>query len=435
MLKKKFFLSLFVIFTVILGLVGIYYFTPFRAKKFIPLSKKNVKVTNPYLTFVQEAYQTIQENYWKKLDDNQLTQIFMAAHEKITHQPQLASLQTSKTAYFQFLQGYLKTLPPNKQKQFVVQLVNLTLTNLPPTGRSRLYLKKDEIALKNEVENKTKLNYYQLFGVKPDTKPEVIKKKYQQEKKKLEKEKTPQVKRKLHQIKQAYQTLIDPQAKKRYQQTKIATTVEGELLSPQILHLSITRFSPTTLEDLKRVSQRFDHGDKLDTLILDLRDNIGGAIDGLPYFLGPFIGPNRYAYEFLQQGKKEVYQTKIGWFPSLVRYKKVVILINHNTQSSAEVFASVLKKYNVGVLVGERTRGWGTIERVFPFKHQIDPHEKYSIFLVHHLTLNEDGQPIEGHGIEPTIKISDPQWKNKLFHYFPDHQLITAVDKVWREGN
>lgn len=110
---------------------------------------------------------------------------------------------------------------------------------------------------------------------------------------------------------------------------------------------------------------------RLNTLILDLRDNIGGAIDGLPYFLGPFIREDQYAYQLLQQGQKEDFKTQTGWLLGLVKFK--------------------------------------------------------SVFLVHHLTLREDGQPIEGQGVNPDVNIQDSNWQQQLFAYFSDPSLIVSL--------
>jgi len=149
--------------------------------------------------------------------------------------------------------------------------------------------------------------------------------------------------------------------------------------------------------------------------------------------LGPFIGMDQYAYQFFHQDEKQDFKTKAGWLPSLIRFKKVVVLINGGAQSSAEVMAASLKKYNVGILIGEKTKGWGTVERVFPLENQIDENEKHSMFLVHSLTLREDGQPIEGNGVEPTIDINSADWKEQLFSYFHYDELSDAVEEVWRE--
>ena len=331
------------------------------------------------------------------------------------------------------LKIWLKVTPPQQRGHFVTQLVSLVLESLPPQHRSRLYVKSDEIALENAVKNKTKTNFYQTLGVNKNASPAAIQKAYQKKKEELAQAKVPQKREKLRQLETAYQTLIHPKIRQNYQKEQIASTVTARQLSPRVLHLRISRFSPTTLADLQQVLAPFNHGSNLDTLILDLRDNVGGAIDGLPYFLGPFIGKDRYAYEIFQQGQKQALKTKTGWLPALVRYKRVVVLVNKNTQSSAEVFAAVLKKYNVGVLVGETTRGWGTIERVFPIRHQISKHNHYSIFLVHHLTLRDDGQPIQGHGVDPVINIHAANWKQEFAHYFSDPAFAEMVEKVWRE--
>jgi len=184
---------------------------------------------------------------------------------------------------------------------------------------------------------------------------------------------------------------------------------------------------------LQEETQKYINKPGLDALILDLRSNIGGSIDLLPYLLGPFIGNEQYAYEFLHQNEKTPYKTKIGWLPSLIQYKKVVILIDSQTQSSAEVMAAVLKKYNVGITVGATTKGWGTIEAVFDIEQQLDQNEKYSVFLVHSLTLRDDNQPIEGNGVEPMIFIDDPNWEKQLYAYFHYEELIEAVKEIWNK--
>jgi len=163
---------------------------------------------------------------------------------------------------------------------------------------------------------------------------------------------------------------------------------------------------------------------------MDLRGNIGGAVDILPYFLGFFIGQNQYAFDLFHQGESTPTKTLTGWLPSLVKYKKVVVLADGKTQSSAEVIAATLKKYNVGVLMGSTTKGWGTIENVFPLKTILDPNESYSAFMVHSLTLRDDNQPIEGRGVEPVIKLDDATWPQQLLNYYNYPPLVEALRQL-----
>jgi len=299
-------------------------------------------------------------------------------------------------------------------------------------GRSALYTAQDKKTLVDRVQNvNPEDDLYKTLGVNKDTTKKEIEDAFNAKVTELEAEESEEAKKVLKETKYAYKVLSDLEEKKRYDKAGIEPTVFTELIRPNILHLYIKKMSPTTFNEFKQAMEEMDNTDALDCLILDLRGNVGGSIDILPYLLGPFIGQNQYAYEFFHQGEYKPFKTKIGWLPSLIRYKKVVILIDDKTQSSAEVMAATLKKYNVGILVGVTTRGWGTIESIVNIEHQIIKDEKYSMFLVNSLTLRDDNKPIEGNGVEPLISINDPDWGKQLFAYFHYSELIEAVREIW----
>jgi len=304
---------------------------------------------------------------------------------------------------------------------------------LEPFGRSRLYSQKEETELRDKVENRDpNVDQYAVLDVPKDASPSEIEKVYEEKVAELspQAEASAEAAQKLAQIQNAFEVLKDEESRQLYDTYGVEPTLSYRLLTPEIFYIRIEKISPTTFAELERVTKKVDQGEALDSLILDLRGNIGGSVDVLPYLLGPFIGQNNYAYQFLHQGQTVDYQTRVGWLPSLVRYKKVVILVDGQTQSSAEIIAAALKKYNVGILVGEKTRGWGTIEKVFPLETQIGEKEKYSVFLVHSLTLRDDGQPIEGNGVEPVVDISQADWQDQLYRYLPSSPLIEAVAQV-----
>jgi len=384
-----------------------------------PFNQSSIQEKNVYLSFLDEVYFKIKENYWEKIEDEQLVSLFVLGANKITDEPKILQSNDKPSLDKMLAEIINQTNPEKKKKEFATQLADVVLANLKPFGRSRLYTQKDETALKQNVENvNPDVNQYEVLGVEKEADQKEIETAYQ------EKEKTPEVE-------QAYKVLADEANRKVYDISGAEPTMDYKLIRPEIFYLHLKKFSPTTFDELKRVTEKVDDQKSLDTLIFDLRDNIGGAIDGLPYFIGPFIGQDQYAYQFFHQGEKTDFKTKIGWLPSLVRYKKVVILINENTQSSAEVMAAVLKKYNVGVLVGTTSKGWGTVEKVFQMENQIDPAEKNSIFMVHELTLRDDGQPIEGRGVDPVIDINDPEWEKQLYSYFHYQDLVEAVKEIW----
>jgi len=70
---------------------------------------------------------------------------------------------------------------------------------------------------------------------------------------------------------------------------------------------------------------------------------------------------------------------------------------------------------------------------VFPIENQIADDEKFSLFLVHRVTLREDGQPIEGRGVEPNISIKDKNWKSQLMAKYNRNDIVKAIEEIYSE--
>ena len=391
--------------------------------------KRNEEVKNKdkYVVFESEIYDKIKENYWEVISDENLSNIYLLAIDKITNQSH--SLKTHDKAGVELLMTQvLKDIQQDKKKEFSAVLGDMVLANLNPMGRSRLYSQKEEKSLSNTVNNvNPSENHLENLGVEKGASDTEIKKAYET---KIKEATTTAEKTK---IEKSYEVVKDTESRKVYEVSGVEPTIEYKLMTPEVFYMHLTKFSPTTMDEMMRVTAKVNKGTTLDTLILDMRGNIGGAIDGLPYFLGPFIGNDQYAYQFYHQGEKEDFKTKIGWQNSFVRYNKVVVLIDGESQSTAELMASVLKKYNVGILIGEKTKGWGTVEKVFPLDNQIADDEKFSLFLVHRVTLREDGQPVEGRGVEPNISIKDPDWKQQLMSKYNRADIVKAIEDIYKE--
>jgi len=381
-------------------------------------------ILDKYLAFSLEIYDQVQVNYWEKISDEQLSNVFLLAVNKLNGKTNTLTSKDKKGV--EILINDLE-LGEEKKKEFFTTLGDMVLANLKPFGRSRLYAQKDEKALSNAVNNvEPGTDRFATLGIDKNADDKKIAEAY------VEKNKEATTATQKAEVKKAYEVLKDEPARKVYAVSGAEPTIEYKLIDPQIFYVHLTKFSPTTLEEFARVTEKVDKGEVLDTLIFDLRGNIGGAIDGLPYFLGPFIGMDTYAYQFYHQGEREDFKTKIGWMKSLLRYNKVIILIDENSQSTAEVMAATLKKYNVGVVVGTTTKGWGTVEKVYSLKNQIADDETYSIFLVNRVTLRDDGQPIEGRGVDPQISTKDPNWKKELLKKYNYPGIVRAVEEIYK---
>ncbi len=388
---------------------------------------------NVFVDFTLEIYDKVQQNYWDKIGNEQLSNIYKLAAEKLTGKPQELTSK-DKSGVEALVTSIIADMEATKKKEFVTNLGDMVLANLSPFGRSRLYTTKREKEMRNTVANiDTNTNLYDVLGVNKDAKQDDIKKAFAQKTKELAADQSPEAKDKLAQVNRAWEALGKTEVKQVYDQAGIEPTVIGVRYEPDIFYIKIKRISPTTYDEFQKVAASTDKQPELTSLIVDLRANIGGAIDILPYFMGFFIGQNQYGYEFFHQGEPQPFKTKTGWLPSLVKFKKVVFLTDWGTQSSAEVIAASVKKYNVGVVMGATTKGWGTVENTFPLKTQIDPDESYSIFLVHSLTLRDDGQPIEGRGVDPVINMAEIDWPKQLLVHFNYQPLVDALKDITKD--
>lgn len=374
---------------------------------------------SPNKAFVSEIYDKIKENYWENITDTQLLDLFKLSIEKNTGQ-----IQANK---FKGKDELLKIVQNINQKD-LVNIVSSVLASLQPTGRSGLFTEKQEIALKNTVQNvNPEKDLYKDLGLNKGATEDEVQKVFQKQAEELKKQSSPEAKEKLKQLTYAKEVLTEKDTKQRYDQAQIEPTIFTKIVAPGIFYLQFKKFSPTSLDEFQKAFETYKDDTNLYGLILDLRGNIGGAIDATAYFMGYFLGKNQYAFDFYKKGEYLPFKTPTDKLPSISKYKQVVVLIDNNTQSSAEMMAASLKKYHVGVVLGVPTKGWGTVERVFPLDNQISKEEKYSMFLVHSITLRDDNLPIEGRGVKPDINIMDSNWQQQLYSYFRNQELIDAI--------
>lgn len=412
-------------------LIGAGVFAVFRVRqnKIAEQQMAARQALSPYLNFSNEIYDTIQQNYWDKIPDDQLTNLYLLAANKIATSTKINLVSKNKIGLNTLIAAKIQNLSAAEKKDFVATLANVVLANLQPFGRSSLYTQASVQALNNEVNNiDTSTNLYSDLGVDKNATQDKIASAYQQKSADLKKQNTPEAKQQLALVNRAYQALGAQQKRQTYDQTGQEPAVTFEPLGANIYYIKISRFAPDLLAELQDAASSTPPGAKF--LILDLRGNIGGDIDQLSNVLGDFLGSNQDAFDFYHQGALTPYPALGNILPPFGKYQKVIILSDNQVQSSTELMAASLKKYHYGILVGSTSKGWGTVERVFPLQNQIDSVQTYSVFLVHSLTLDDQKQPIEGHGVQPDIDISEKTWPDKLTAATGNSSLVSAVKNL-----
>jgi curved DNA-binding protein CbpA len=392
------------------------------------LIKPAIKAQDIYLAFNEEVYNTIKQNYWQTASDTDLTELYrLAISQTLKKNSGLTS--HSKEGLDKLISYKIQKFTAKEKETFITTLADTVLANLLPLNRSRLYSQQLTQALTNEVNNiDTSANLYADLGVDKNAPQEKIAQNYQEKTQELEKQKTPEAKQRLAQVTRAYEALKTPETRTTYDQTGIEPDVTTKVFAGGVYYIKITRFSPTLLQELQTAASTTPK--QSEYLIVDLRGNIGGAIDQLPYVLGNFLGQSPTAYSFYHQGNFIPYQSFGDALPILKNFKKVLVLIDNQTQSSAEVMAGAFKKAKFAIAVGTQSKGWGSVERIFDLQNQINPNQRYSIFLVHTLTLSDKNKPIEGTGIQPDVNIKDSNWKQQLQEITGSKPLVSATQNI-----
>ncbi len=172
--------------------------------------------------------------------------------------------------------------------------------------------------------------------------------------------------------------------------------------SPHIGYIEITNFSMTTGEELRKaITTLTEEG--VTELILDLRDNGGGVLEGALQVAGIFLkeGQKILTVEPRDVKSKEVYKASGKMFDG-----EVVILVNEYTASASEVVVGALKDHKRATIIGETTFGKGTVQHLFP----LPIYGGYFKFTTaQYLTPNDIS--INKKGISPHLTVNNENYK------------------------
>ncbi len=173
------------------------------------------------------------------------------------------------------------------------------------------------------------------------------------------------------------------------------SAVEAEDLGEGVFYIDIDQFdngvAMTFGAEIARIKELGARG-----LILDLRDNPGGLLDAgvevaqhlVPK--GPIVELEGKAGRQIVTGFRETEPIP------------VVVLVNERSASASEIVAGAVRDYGVGILVGKRTYGKGSIQQVIPLGDELG-----AIRLTIAEYYTPSGTAISGKGLVPDIEVHD----------------------------
>lgn len=142
------------------------------------------------------------------------------------------------------------------------------------------------------------------------------------------------------------------------------TTVYGNLVDGYLGYIRIEGFKENTSEQFIETLQRLvSNGAK--AIIFDLRDNPGGLVTALEECLDPLLPEGKIAEADYRDGHSET----LVYSDSSEINLPMVVIVNGNTASAAELFAASLRDFGKAKLVGEQTYGKGVMQSTTEFEN------------------------------------------------------------------
>lgn len=175
------------------------------------------------------------------------------------------------------------------------------------------------------------------------------------------------------------------------EEAKIADAAHG------IGYIKLSNFQKNTPQDFDRaLAQLQTQG--LRSLILDLRDNPGGALDAAVAI----------ADRFVSQGT--IVSTKGRSFAENMTYSAntnspaanlpLIVLINQNSASASEILAVAVADHRRGLLMGEQTFGKGLVQTILPLTSG-----RGGVRLTTAEYFSPTGQRVEMQGVKPEVVV------------------------------
>lgn len=132
-------------------------------------------------------------------------------------------------------------------------------------------------------------------------------------------------------------------------------------VSDDIGILTISRFDDNTGSLARKAAKEFiDKGVK--SVIVDLRNNGGGYLTAAQEVASLWLDSGKTVVT--EKSRGQVTETvKASGNPTL-KGKKTIVLVNGSSASASEIVAGALKDYQAAILVGEKTFGKGTVQKV-----------------------------------------------------------------------
>ncbi len=176
-------------------------------------------------------------------------------------------------------------------------------------------------------------------------------------------------------------------------------SVKDRLLEPGFGYLRITQFQAKTAPNLEEGLQALEKQNQgpLKGLILDLRNNPGGVLNGAVDVADEFLEEGIIVQTKGRDASSE--QTFKATAGDLLKKAPMIVMVNGGSASASEIVAGALQDHRRALVLGERTFGKGSVQTILPLGNGT------AVKLTTARYYTPNGRSIQAEGIKPDIEL------------------------------
>ena len=175
-------------------------------------------------------------------------------------------------------------------------------------------------------------------------------------------------------------------------------SVKNRMLEPGYGYVRITNFQSRTTTDLLKAISDLQKQDKLEGLILDLRNNPGGVLNGAVGVSDAFINDGLIVYT---EGRIDDSSHRYLATPGdSLNGAPLVVLINGGSASASEIVAGAMQDHKRAIIMGTKSFGKGSVQTIQELRNGS------AVKLTTARYFTPDGRSIQAKGIVPDIELS-----------------------------
>ena len=176
-----------------------------------------------------------------------------------------------------------------------------------------------------------------------------------------------------------------------------SSSVSHKWLDSDVAYVRITQFQGSTGKEFEKALTNMQKQRTLQGLVLDLRNNPGGVLQGAVSVVDAFLSEGLIVYT---DGRHEMSKTQFNANKSqALGPVPVVVLVNSGSASASEIVAGALQDHKRAVIMGSETFGKGSVQTVIPLS------DGSAMKLTTALYFTPNGRSIQAQGIVPDMLV------------------------------